>query len=366
MKAIEHPSVFVPGKVSDTLRATAFEAEQMSRFHDEQLAAIKKYNWLNMFVPRKYNGMELSLPEILRVEEGLAWSDGSSAWVVTLCSGAAWFIGFWQPELVSLVFTQKFVCVAGSGAVAGVATVRPNGFTINGYWPYATGARLATAFTVNCLVQENGQQVFDQDKNPLIKSFVLMPDEVTIHATWNAMGMKATGSNSIEVRSVEVPTSRSFVIHADHATLPHDIFRFPFAQLAETTLAVNISGLVSRFVDLAEDILQKEHPASAKEIMMCRKRLDDARRVFYEQVDDAWNVLMISGTIAEPLLTGLSDASYAMVRRAREVVNDLYPLCGLRAADIRSEINRVWRNLHTAAQHGLFRSLELKLRASRI
>jgi hypothetical protein len=40
----------------------------------------------------------------------------------------------------------------------------------------------------------------------------------------------------------------------------------------------------------------------------------------------------------------------------REVVAAIYPLCGLRAVDLGSEINRVWRNIHTAGQHALLRA----------
>jgi hypothetical protein len=38
---------------------------------------------------------------------------------------------------------------------------------------------------------------------------------------------------------------------------------------------------------------------------------------------------------------------------SREVVDELFPLCGLVAADPASAINRVWRNLHTACLHPL-------------
>ena len=74
-----------------------------------------------MYVPKAYGGLGLSLPEILRIEEGLSWADGSTAWVVTLCSGAAWFIGFLNIDLGKNISENDQGCFAGSGAVTGVA-----------------------------------------------------------------------------------------------------------------------------------------------------------------------------------------------------------------------------------------------------
>ena len=92
--SIKHPSEFLPTIVTDQIRNDAFKAEQEKNLTVIQRDVIHKQKWLNMYVPKEYGGLGLSLPEILRIEEGLSWTDGSTAWVVTLCSGAAWFIGF--------------------------------------------------------------------------------------------------------------------------------------------------------------------------------------------------------------------------------------------------------------------------------
>ena len=44
----------------------------------------------------------------------------------------------------------------------------------------------------------------------------------------------------------------------------------------------------------------------------------------------------------------------ALVLAARRSISDIYPYCGLRAAQEDAEINRVWRDFHTASQHALF------------
>jgi hypothetical protein len=58
--------------------------------------------------------------------------------------------------------------------------------------------------------------------------------------------------------------------------------------------------------------------------------------------------------ISASLDAQLRAASMALVLAARRAVGDIYPYCGLRAAQVDSDINRVWRDFHTAGQHALF------------
>ena len=234
-----------------------FKAEQEKNLTVIQRDLIHKQKWLNMYVPKEYGGLGLSLPEILRIEEGLSWTDGSTAWVVTLCSGAAWFIGFLNTDLGKSIFENDQVCFAGSGAVTGIANKISGGYEIQGSWKYATGSLFATVFTVNCQLKENGVLLRHQDGTPVVQSFLLKKDEVIVHTTWSSMGMIATGSHTIEIKNIFVPFDRTFIIQPAHATLKDPIFQYPFLQLAETTLAVNLSGMAYRFFDLCAEIFSK-------------------------------------------------------------------------------------------------------------
>jgi len=356
---IKHPSEFLPGTITEAIRSEASKAEQDRTLTLVQRNCIHEQGWFNMYVPQEFGGLGLSLPEILRTEEALSWADGSTAWVVTLCSGAAWFVGFLDTELSKSIFSGEDVCFAGSGAVTGIADRTLSGYNIHGNWKYATGSLFASVFTVNCHISKNGILLHHADGTPVIRSFVLKRNEVTLHPTWNAMGMIATGSHSFDVKNITVPFNRSFVIHPDNTTLSHPIFKYPFLQLAETTLAVNLSGMAYRFFDLCAEILSKRETNSTegylKKIQEARTKLDDVRSAFYNDTDKGWQMLISESAIADASLSDISKLSHDLVNVCRDLVNNLYPFCGLEAANTQSEINRVWRNFHTAGQHSLFR-----------
>src|SRR5688500_11496235 len=246
------PSEILQPGIVEKIRAEAADAEASRCLTAIQHNIIVEQQWFNMYVPKSYGGLGLQLPEILKLEEAIAWADGSTGWVVTLCSGAAWFVGFLSPSMIKEVFNDSQVCFAGSGSVTGTAEKTGEGYEVNGYWKYATGSLLATVFTMNCHVVENGLKLYKADGSPVIKSFLLKRLEVKIHNTWHAMGMIATGSHSFEVSNVFVSSDRAFIIGPDHATSDNIIFQYPFLQLAETTLAVNISGMAWRFVELSK------------------------------------------------------------------------------------------------------------------
>lgn len=358
-----HPSDLIDPSLAEVIRNASAEAEELGMLHPAQLAVIYKQGWFNLFVPHEYGGLDRSLPEALRTEEGLAWADGSTGWTVTLCSGAAWFTGFLQPEAAAEIFKNDKACFAGSGRPSGRAKYTEGSYEITGCWNYATGAPHATVFTANCVMEKDGSVVQDEEGAPLIQSFFFLKEEVTVHENWRTIGMIATASHSFEAAELHVAANRCFRIDGSAAFLKQPVYQYPFLQFAEATLAVNSSGMAARFLELCEALL--DHKMKAKNytpetITVIRRQLNEAksglqqaRRSFYTAVEDSWEQLITEGAIAAQILGEISITSRALAEKARKVTDQLYPYCGLTAADPGTEISRVWRNLHTASQHNL-------------
>jgi alkylation response protein AidB-like acyl-CoA dehydrogenase len=350
-------------KQKETIAVHAAASESLGQLHPAILALIYEEQWFKLFVPTSYGGPGKKLPEILRLEEALAAVDGSLGWTVTLCSGASWFAGFLAPSLAVELFEDPKVCFAGSGAVGGTAVETDDGYLINGTWQYASGALHATVFTANCTVKAaNGDEILGSELKPLVKSFILKKEEVTILPGWSYFGLIATGSHAFEVKNLLVPKHREFEINAE-LQFNDQGFDYPFLQLAETTLAVNSSGMALHFLTLIKAMFdnrtgikrytenQLRHFENVLE--QCRQELEDARQQFYFYFDLSWNGLMKDQFIAADLLQAVSLSSRKLAHTARRITDTLFPYAGLAAAKKDSEINRVWRDLHTASQHAL-------------
>ncbi len=358
------PSSFVDHRDAHILRSYVAEAEQMKSLHPAQLAIIYKHRWFKLFVPAQYGGLGLPLPEALKIEESLAWVDGCVGWTVTLCSGANWFIGFLRKDTAATLFHSDKVCFAGSGRPSGIAKMISNDeYEISGSWQYATGAAHATAFTANCHLETDGNILKTEDGTPVIATFIFLRSEVLIHDDWKGMGMIATSSNRFDVSGLRMDKSRRFEIDENKTTLPDKIYQYPFLQFAESTLAVNISGMAIHFMDLFEANLKEKklsdhftkhrRRALFTRSQVARNKHQEAREKFYRTLQHSWDQWDDNTHFTAASLDSVSQVSSHLASVSRDIVDAIFPFCGLVASDPNSEINRVWRNLHTAILHPL-------------
>lgn len=341
----------------------AEKSERLGQLAPEWLEKIHEENYFKLFVPKDLNGLGLNLPKALRLEEKLAKFDGSLGWTVTLCAGAAWFVGFLDPKLSREVFHDSSVCLAGSGFVGGKAELKGESYLISGSWTYASGALHATHFTANCELLENGNPVLDKNGKPVVKAFILKKEEVQILDGWSYMGMIATGSHAFKTENLEIPVNRVFEILPEKATLPDSIFRYPFLQFAEVTLVANILGITQHLMELIERTFWHRHSyrnygkrhlnyfekVSEKQA----KKFKSLKKEFYNLVKISWKELQKEGQISKSTLKKVSRISRKLTQNCREISAKLYPFAGLEAAKTHTELNRVWRDFHTVSQHAL-------------
>lgn len=357
---INHPSYHLKPEWVKIIRDAAPDAEKAGMLQPGQLALIYEQGWFKFLVPKAYSGLQLALPDMVSLEESLAWANGSVGWVVTLCSGAGWFGGFLSPKIAQKLFNNPHLCLAGSGASTGTATITNNGYIINGSWKYASGVHHATHLTANCIIKQGEETVLDEDGNPLILPFIFDRKDVTLLPAWKFIGMMGTGSDAYEVTNLFVEKNRCFKIDPGHAVISEPLYQYPFLQLAEATLAANISGLAVHFTDLCGPIFDEkingEKLSPAQKIIIketlqnLTNKLNHVRGEFYMAVDASWQGGLAGKTTH---LEQVSATSRKLAKTARECVDELYPYCGLQAANPDAEINQVWRDLHTAGQHSL-------------
>jgi hypothetical protein len=181
--------------------------------------------------------------------------------------------------------------------------------------------------------------------------------------SWKYTGMIATGSDAFEIKGLDVSVQHCFKIDANAALVKSPLYQYPFLQLAEATLAVNISGIAIHFMDLCAGIfrekleqnkLSETHKKLLKQVLIKQEnKLSKARKFFYDAVDISWNTVKRGHIPEKKALEDVSINSRRLAKISRECVDQLYPYCGLTAANTESEINQVWRDLHTASQHAL-------------
>ena len=362
----------MPHAVTDTLSerdarriARHAPAADAARFlHPAQQALLHRRGWLTMLAPRSAGGTELPLPQAVRLEEAVAAVDASMGWVLTLCAGAGWFAGFLAPDMARAIIGTPRVCLGGSGAATGYAEEEGDGYRITGGWDYASGAPMATHFTLNARLQRDGQPLLDADGKPRIRAFLVPAALVQLLPSWNSIGMRASASHGYRIDGQWLSKEHGFTISPATATADGPLYRYPFYSQAYVTLAANVAGMAAHFMELAEQCMRHRRHARAglplldvPEVAAMLQGKKDAfaaaRARFYAVLDDSWAQVAGGAALDAEAMQAVQDRSLALVAISRAAVDELYPYCGLYAAREDSTINRVWRDFYTASQHAL-------------
>lgn len=203
----------------------AARAEQHDRegsFPFENFEELREAGFFGLTVPARYGGAEASLATFLKTQELLAAGDGSTAlalnmhqirfgperesptypeeWFERFCRGAVE-----EGWLANTAATEEGLgSPAGGGLPETLAERVEGGWLVTGRKTFTTMAPALKFFIVLARVATPA------DERPLLANFVLYRDDpgVRIEETWDALGMRATGSHDFVLEGVRLPAGR--------------------------------------------------------------------------------------------------------------------------------------------------------------
>ena len=195
-------------------RAWKYEAE--GSFPVDNIKDLKQIGYHTLTVPKEYGGLEISLLELVQLQEVIAKYDGSTALSI------GWHMGIikhldekrpWPEEM----FTQLCDDVVNNGAlINSAASERGTGSPTRGGRPETTAVKRGDDWVIN------GRKIFTT-LSPLLDYFIvtasialseevgnfLIPRStkgVSIEETWDSIAMRGTGSHDLILEDVTIPS----------------------------------------------------------------------------------------------------------------------------------------------------------------
>jgi alkylation response protein AidB-like acyl-CoA dehydrogenase len=211
--------------LAQRLAATAAEHDTSGTYPFENVAVLKEAGYFIAPIPHQFGGQGVdSLFDILVASSRLARGDASTTLglnmhlLVVLSLVRRWQIASQRgDERRTAAFGRSLERIVNDGMVIAAAISEPNqnltqpasratrngtGWFLNGRKIFATMSPAATMMLVSATYE-------DAAGNPLY-GYAEVPTEtpgVTIHDDWDALGMRASGSNSVTFRDVHLPES---------------------------------------------------------------------------------------------------------------------------------------------------------------
>ncbi|HEX3836651.1 MAG TPA: hypothetical protein VHW25_06775 [Steroidobacteraceae bacterium] len=331
-------------------------AEQLARLPPAICEPLLQEGFFRLWIPLANGGLELPLPDALRIYEAAAALDGSLGWAVMIGAGGGMFAAWLPPRGAQELFAFPQALVAGSGSPSGVAERVPGGYRVRGAWRFASGAHYASLFTAACVVSVGSTPVQTAAGVPLVRAMSIAPADVRILDTWDPVGMRGTGSHDFEVHSAFVPEHHSFSVLTDAPRESGPLYQLPFNVLTELPVSAVGLGIARHALrEFAQGL--PAHAASGTGAVSTRfaqahAALEQAAAVVWALAQEAWQTVLQGEKLNALQLARITASCGVSQERLRAAIGELASVAGMRAIDRRSSFSRAWRDLQTLGAHG--------------
>ena len=337
------------------IRRCADEIEQRGGIPSELIEALTRRGLFRLNIPSRSYGGQAHPLVVFHVIEALAHADASTAWVVMIAAEvsllAAWLPNSILSQMIGGEEPGGPSCrIVGSSRVMTTAQPDISGYRLSGRLNFVSGVEHAT-HVVAAFVD------FDDQIR-----FALLPQRAgRVIETWDAMGLRGTASHDWEL-------DRAFVQRAHTwSTLESPGADGPQWSVPDRSLVAwiaNAGHAVGAAQGALDDLAAWSSQATSGDASPLRER--ETFRLEYARAQaEVWSARVLvqeSWTRAWPgverndpdprLLGRCRLANVRAVHACAEAVERLFRASGTNAARRSWTLERRWRDLQTARQHG--------------
>ncbi|MEU2041008.1 3-hydroxy-9,10-secoandrosta-1,3,5(10)-triene-9,17-dione monooxygenase oxygenase subunit [Nocardia niwae] len=347
-----------------TLRERAQEAEDLRRIPDESMKALQETGFFRLLQPKQWGGHAADPVVFYDTVRKIASACGSTGWVAGIVGVHNWHLALFAQQAQEDVWGEDTeVRISSSYAPMGAGTVVDGGYLVNGAWAWSSGCDHATWAVLGGPVIKDGKPVD-------FGSFLIPRDDYRIDDVWNVVGLRGTGSNTVVVKDVFVPSHRFLSFRAmselkspglEQNTDP--VYKMPWGTIHPTTISTPIVGMAyGAYAAHVEHQGKRVRAAyageKAKEDPFAKVRIAEAA----SDIDAAWRQL--SGNVADEyaLLVAGKEIPFDLRVRARRdqvratgrsiaAIDKLFESSGATALSNGTPLQRFWRDAHAGRVH---------------
>ena len=352
--------------VADALLATiatrAADTEQQRRLPADLAAELAQAGLFRMLVPTSLGGAELDVATLFNRLEQLGRADAATGWCVMI-GGTTALISAWLPlEHAREIWADPGVITGGVFAPMGRATVDGENYLVSGRWAWGSGSANCSWLLGGAVIIEGGEMRRLPNGAPDHRMMVMRRHEVELIDTWDALGMRGTGSGDLAAKDVRVPQGRSVSFITDTPREDGPLYRFaPFGLLALGIAAVASGNALGALDDLKALAVAKKGQGSSRSLAergvvqadyaAAHADLDAARALVHAEIAAAWDRVVAGDTLDLPARARLRLAATRLTQVSARVAAKMHELAGGTSVYASHPLNRRFRDAHVATQH---------------
>ncbi|MEP7215703.1 MAG: acyl-CoA dehydrogenase family protein [Anaerolineaceae bacterium] len=237
----------------EILRANSEQADRTASLPAENIQALCAAGAMRWSLPLALGGDELSSVEKVDLWSAMGAADLCTIWIFANYDSQLWELGSRAHEPFPGAFDLLRGETAFCGTVAPVlgSVIDGDAVVINGRFPFATGWKQAGWMRSNILLPGPAPEapVGDESKVHLrMVNFPLDRPEVRVEETWDAVGLRASQTDTVVVDGLRVPRAQAmpYVFDPDRLKPGFDARSAYYAEpgwaLSVSRVAVSLAG----------------------------------------------------------------------------------------------------------------------------
>ncbi len=346
------------------LRERAQLAEDQRQVPYDTISELDEIGFFKLLQPEQWGGLQADPTFFYEAVRRLASACGSTGWISSIIGVHNWHLALFDQKAQDEVWgDDPTVRVSSSYAPMGAGTVVDGGYLVSGAWQWSSGSEHATWAFLGGPVIKDGRPVD-------FGSFLIPRTEYTIDDVWHVVGLKGTGSNTVVVKDVFVPSHRFLSYKAmndgtaggyQNNTAP--VYKMPWGTMHPTTISAPIVGMAygayaahvehqgKRVRAAFAGEKGKDDPFAKVRIAEAASDIDAAWRQLIGNVGDEYALLQAGKEIPFALRAAARRDQVRATARSIASIDLLFESAGATALVTSAPLQRFWRDAHAGRVH---------------
>ncbi|MGY3534180.1 3-hydroxy-9,10-secoandrosta-1,3,5(10)-triene-9,17-dione monooxygenase [Bradyrhizobium sp. USDA 4452] len=351
------------------LRERAQRTEELRRLPPETERDLHDSGLFRILQPRRVGGSELDYVALVDCADALGQGDASVSWNFANLASHHWMLGMFAPEAQSAVWGDNPDTLIASSFVfpAGRARKTGGGYLLSGHWPFSSGVEACGWNMLASVVASD-----DEADGVEYRLFLLNRRDYSIDDTWNAAGLRGTGSNDVRVTDAFVAEHMTVAVSdlaggatPGSAVNPNALYKLPVFSLFPYVLSGvglgNAQACLDDYVEIARHRASTYNRAKLGDLQSTQikiakasAKIDAARLIMRTNCVDVLAEVRRGDIPSIAAKTRLRRDGAFAVNLCTEAASLLFAASGARSLFTSGALQRQFRDAHAVNSHLAF------------
>ncbi|MHC2252525.1 3-hydroxy-9,10-secoandrosta-1,3,5(10)-triene-9,17-dione monooxygenase [Bradyrhizobium embrapense] len=351
------------------LRERAQRTEELRRLPPETERDLHDSGLFRILQPRRVGGSELDYVALVDCADALGQGDASVSWNFANLASHHWMLGMFAPEAQSAVWGDNPDTLIASSFVfpAGRARKTGGGYLLSGHWPFSSGVEACGWNMLASVVASD-----DEADGVEYRLFLLNRRDYSIDDTWNAAGLRGTGSNDVRVTDAFVAEHMTVAVSdlaggatPGSAVNPNALYKLPVFSLFPYVLSGvglgNAQACLDDYVEIARHRASTYNRAKLGDLQSTQikiaeasAKIDAARLIMRTNCVDVLAEVRRGDIPSIAAKTRLRRDGAFAVNLCTEAASLLFAASGARSLFTSGALQRQFRDAHAVNSHFAF------------